>query len=400
MPDTELQLRWTSVRGQLARSSPEASGLMVFSRLNIYYLSGTLAHGVLWLPREGRPVLLVRKGFERARLESPLADIMEYHSYKELQGLLAEAGSPMGNVAAAEMSGLPWSMANMLLERVPQTRFVPGEAALMKARTVKTPWEMAKMREAGRRHSMGLQEVLPLLIHHGMTEQEIARLCIDTFLELGHGGIERMTAPGEEVFFGHLAARDSGNYPHYYNGPMGFRGAHPALPCLGSDTVWLPGTPLTVDMAFTFEGYITDKTQTYWPGGASSLPDVARQAYEVCVTVQNRAAEALRPGAVPAHIWRETIDYVSGTPFRAGFMGLGGNQVPFLGHGIGLAIDEQPVIAKGFIEPLEQGMVIALEPKIGIPGFGMVGVENTFEISPEGGKCLTGDKMGIIFLED
>jgi Xaa-Pro aminopeptidase len=82
-----------------------------------------------------------------------------------------------------------------------------------------------------------------------------------------------------------------------------------------------------------------------------------------------------------------------------GFMALGGNKVRFLGHGIGLAIDEYPVIAKGFDAPLEEGMTFALEPKLGIPGFGMVGVENTFEVTPGGGRCLSGEKFEIISVE-
>jgi Xaa-Pro aminopeptidase len=80
-------------------------------------------------------------------------------------------------------------------------------------------------------------------------------------------------------------------------------------------------------------------------------------------------------------------------------MALGGNKVGFVGHGIGLALDETPVIAKGFDAPLEEGMVIALEPKLGIPGFGMVGLENTFEVTASGGRSLTGDATAILCVE-
>lgn len=398
LPDAEVQLRWERCRRLLERRTPEASGLLVFSRINIYYLTGTLGAGLFWLPREGSPVLLLRKGLERAVLESPTAEVRPFRSYREVAGLLAGAGSPLGDVVAAETAGLPWALADMLRERLPDVRFVSGDAALSRARAVKTAWELAKQTEAGERHRQGLREVLPLLVRPGMTERDIAVLCISAYLELGHGGLMRMNAPGEEVFFGHVAADDSGNYPHYYNGPMGFRGMHPALPCLGSETVWRPGTPLTVDMAFNFEGYGTDKTQTYWAGGPDSMPAEARRAYDLCVEVQRAAAASLRPGVVPSRIWRDVLDRVGDTPFAAGFMGLDGNQVPFLGHGIGLAIDEYPVIAKGFDEPLEAGMVLALEPKIGIPGFGMVGIENTFVVEESGGRSLTGDETDVIFL--
>jgi Xaa-Pro aminopeptidase len=77
-------------------------------------------------------------------------------------------------------------------------------------------------------------------------------------------------------------------------------------------------------------------------------------------------------------------------------MGYGNRQVKFLGHGIGLEIDEFPVIAKGFDSPLQENMVLALEPKKGIKDVGMVGIENTFIVTPSGGKCITGFNRGLI----
>ncbi|MEZ4484172.1 MAG: M24 family metallopeptidase [Syntrophotaleaceae bacterium] len=77
-------------------------------------------------------------------------------------------------------------------------------------------------------------------------------------------------------------------------------------------------------------------------------------------------------------------------------MGFGSRPARFLGHGIGLQIDEAPVIAKGFDEPLQAGMVLALEPKKGIEGVGMVGIENTFIVTADGGRCITGVHPGLI----
>jgi len=82
--------------------------------------------------------------------------------------------------------------------------------------------------------------------------------------------------------------------------------------------------------------------------------------------------------------------------FLRNFMGFGDRRVKFLGHGIGLLIDELPVIAEGFNEPLEKGMVFAVEPKRGIANIGMVGIENTFIVNSRGGKSITGDNPGLI----
>lgn len=395
LPLVEAQSRMAACRAHLSRLVPQAGGLLLTSRLNIYYLTGTLGNGLLWLPLNAAPVLLLRKGMARARMESPLEHIVPYRSFADIAPLCEAAGSPLCPTMAVEMGAMSWAMARLFQARVPHN-FVPGDAVISLARSVKSPWELDKLREAGRRQRLVLEELLPEHIHAGMTENEIARQCINLYLAHSHGGMERMSAPGEEVFFGHIAAADSGNYPHYYNGPMGFRGIHPALPCLGSQTVWQPNSPLCVDFAFSYQGYITDKTQCYWPGAASSLPLAAQKAFELCQAVQEQAASQLRPGVLPSAIWSDTLalvadfDRAEKTTFAQGFMGLGENQVPFLGHSIGLSIDEQPVIAHKFDAPLEQGMVLALEPKIGLPGWGMVGIENTFEISPLGGQSLTG----------
>jgi len=154
-----------------------------------------------------------------------------------------------------------------------------------------------------------------------------------------------------------------------------------------------------LDVGFGFEGYTTDKTQLYWSGTRTSVPDVVRRAYELCREIQERAAHSLRPGILPSSIWKDACDYMRTTKFTEGFMGLGDNKVHFLGHGIGLVIDEPPVLAGRFDDPLQEGMTLAIEPKIALPGIGMVGVENTFEVTPGGGKCLTGNRFDLLCLE-
>ena len=79
-------------------------------------------------------------------------------------------------------------------------------------------------------------------------------------------------------------------------------------------------------------------------------------------------------------------------------MGFGARRANFLGHGVGLQIDEPPVLAEGFDEPLAGGMVLALEPKKGVPGVGMVGSENTYLVTPAGGRSLTGNSGELIMV--
>ena len=148
-----------------------------------------------------------------------------------------------------------------------------------------------------------------------------------------------------------------------------------------------------MDVGCGVDGYHTDKTMTYVFG--KSLPDEAIKIHLQCVDIQNRIASMLKPGAIPSVIYNEILDGLD-PAFLENFMGFGSRKVKFLGHGIGLTIDELPVIANGFDEPIQEGMVFAVEPKKGIPKIGMVGIENTFIVTPQGGRNITGNHPGLL----
>ena len=400
IPTEELSLRHERCRRLLRELAPEAGGLLVFARPAVYYLTGTLGMGCVWLPLEGQPLLLLRKGIGRAALEAPGVRVAAYKSYKDLPELAKEAGAPFPGVIAVDMAGLTWQLGDMLAARLSAYRFVSGDSVLAIAQSLKSEWELAIMRHAGERHNLALHEVLPRLIKPGMSEREIAHLAWGVFFELGHQGVMRMSAIGEECFLGHVSAGDSGNYPSSFNGPLGVRGEHPAAPMMGyAGKLWRRGEPLAMDVGFQLEGYHTDKTQLYWAGARGSIPAEVQAAHSFCIDVQAWAAEQLRPGALVSEIWAHVWQWAQKAGFAEGFMGLGENKVPFLGHGIGLSIDGYPAIAKGFDRPVEAGQVFALEPKHGIPGLGMVGVENTFEVRQSGAVCITGQDYEMVCVE-
>ncbi len=326
--------------------------------------------------------------------------ILPFRSFRDLTGLLAGVGSPLSATVAAEMGGISWALGRTLAEHLAPANLVPGDRALSLARAVKSPWELEIIRAAGADHDRCLRERLPALIAPGMTEREIAHRVWEVLFAAGHQGLLRMENYGEEIFLGHVSAGESGNYPSVFNGPVGLRGEHPATPHMGSSKRWERGEPLVCDVGFVRSGYHTDKTQVYFAGPRGAIPERAAAAHEFCIEVQSWLAGQLRPGSVPSQLAEHCFAWAERAGWAEGFMALGGNKVRFVGHGIGLAIDEYPVIAKGFDAPLEAGMLLAIEPKIGIPGLGMVGVENTFEVTPAGGRCLTGAAYDIICVEE
>ncbi|MDR2050884.1 MAG: Xaa-Pro peptidase family protein [Deltaproteobacteria bacterium] len=389
IPLEELALRRRKCLELLRQLHPEAGGILIFSRLNIYYFTGTLAVGLLWIPHEGEPVLAVRKGLERARLESPHSVSASYKSYSRIAGLLEERGSPLTRTFALEQNGLTWSLGLNFSRYFQDFKYVAADDVLERTRGVKTDWELAKLRLAGQRHYTALCKIFPERVRPDMNAYQISRLLWDIFFELGHSGPIRMAAPGEESFLGSVCVGENSAYPSYYNGPLGLKGAHPSSPYMGyAGEVWSRGTFLGTDVGFVLEGYNSDKTAFYFAGKPSEIPAQARKAQDCCLEIQAEIASRLKPGAIPQELYRHALDMAAKRGFGLNFMGHGGNQVPFIGHGLGLNLDEWPALADKFTEPLRENMVIALEPKITIPGYGMLGVESTLALTATGCVCL------------
>ncbi|WP_027179853.1 M24 family metallopeptidase [Maridesulfovibrio bastinii] len=400
VPEDELKIRWEKCRDFLRTLVPDASGVMAFSRLQIYYLSGSLVNGVFWLPLEGEPVLFVRRSLDRAMLESPVKNIRAFKSYSHLAPIAKECGSPLTEIIGVESGGLTWQLGEMLTSRIKEVKFKPADKVFSFARSLKSEFELEIMRRTGELHHHALFNVLPGRIKTGMTEREISHIIWNVFFELGHQGLMRMQSYGEEIFLGHVSAGDSGIYPSSFNGPLGLRGEHPSTPCMGNASVtWKKGTPLSTDVGFVLEGYHTDKTQIYWGGNRESIPESVLSAQSFCEDMQSLAASMLKPGATPEAIYLAVLSEAEKRGFSEGFMGIGQSKVPFLGHGIGLAVDGFPPVAKGFDLEIQKGMVFAFEPKQSIPGVGMVGVENTFEVTADGCRSITGDDFSIIYID-
>ncbi len=400
LPKEELELRHGMCRTLCQEINPDMAGLLVFSRLNIYYLSGTLGNGLLWLPIQGEPILFLRKALDRARLESPIKNIQHFTDFSDVLTCCNANGLGSKATIAVEMGAVAWSLCHELQNTFQGHNFISGDMVLAKARSRKTTWELNKMRIVGARHHEALYNIMPQRLSVGLSEFDVARLSWDVFFKLGHGGINRMGNFGEECFLGHIAAGDNGNYPSHFNGPLGLMGHHPSTPYMGNaKIIWKKGELLALDIGFLLEGYHTDKTQVYFAGNEKNMPDNIKKAHDACIEIQNKAAEALKVGAIPSEIWVDAKARADKFGISEGFMGLGQNKVPFLGHGIGLVVDEYPVIANRFDEPLIEGMTLAIEPKVGIPGLGMVGVENTYEVTPSGGKSITGQEFSIRCVE-
>jgi Xaa-Pro aminopeptidase len=383
VPANEISQRVS--RLQLRLQEGTVDGVLILDPVNMFYYTGTMQQGVVFVPTEGAPVFLVRRSFERAQLETPLQRVVPLKGFSQLQATLADMGLRTHTLGVAEAT-VSVSVFKTLAKAFPGGTFTDSSALLGMIRAVKSDYEVDLIRRAGALHER-VYGAIPAMISEGLTEWELGAEIHQKMMALGYTGITRFAVSGMEMFLGIVSFGESGNYPTASIGPGGLVGLSPAFPLVGGMRKLGRGEPVFVDTGFGYEGYFTDKTRVFSLG---ALPAAALDAHKVCLDIQEAVRCRLKPGAIPSQIYEEVCgEFVHSRGFAKHFMGFGGNQVPFLGHGIGLAIDEFPVIAGKVHTPLEANMVIAVEPKKGLEGIGLVGVENTFRVTAEGGEKLT-----------
>ena len=390
VPIKELNSRIERFRKQMDYDHPTWEITAVFSKINIYYFTGTMQEGVLFIPRHEEAVFWVRRSYERAAEESLFPVIKPMESYRDA----AVTMKNLPDTVYLEKEIVPIAMLQRFQKYFPFSVIESADLQIGKVRSIKSSYEMALMEESGKIHQLVTEELVPGLLMEGMSEMEFFTELYSLLIHQGHHGVARFGMFDTESILGQIAFGESSIYPTSFNGPGGNYGMSPAVPIHGSRNRKLrKGDLVFVDTGCGVEGYHTDKTMTYMYG--KSLPDEVIQIHLQCVEIQNKIAAMLKPGAIPSVIYNEILNELS-PEFLENFMGFGTRKVKFLGHGIGLTIDELPVIANGFDEPIREGMVFAVEPKKGIPHIGMVGIENTFVVSPQGGRNITGNHPGLL----
>ncbi len=390
VPSTELESRMARFKTQMNLSNPEWEIAVIFSKINQYYFTGTMQDGMLLIPRDEDATFWVRRSFERATYESLFPQIKPMKSFRDA----AKSVEKIPDTVHLETETVPLALYGRFQKHFPFKDFKPVDTSIAAVRAIKSEYELQLMRKAGTIHQRVLEDILPEMLIEGMSEAELAAELFKVMVDEGYQGITRFGMFDTEMVLGHIGFGESSIYPSYFDGASGNYGMGPAVPLLGSRERKLKkGDLVYVDIGSGVEGYNTDKTMTYMFG--SSLPQYAIDIHNKCVDIQNEIAAMLKPGAIPSQIYNNIMNSLD-EDFMQNFMGFDNRKVKFLGHGIGLLIDELPVIAERFDSPIQEGMAFAVEPKNGIKDIGMVGIENTFIVTAGGGESITGNSPGLI----
>ena len=383
VPASELTARLNELRRVMSATHPDWKMVLLDNKIDLYYFTGTMQEGALVITPD-EAVLFVRHSYECAVRDSRFPDIRPLGSFRGIASAFPEIPETV-YVAARTMTLQKLTMLQKYLPFAPS----PIDGILSGLRSVKSEYELDCMRHAGKIHAKVLETVAPALLRPGLSE---ARLCAEICTSmLDHGAmcISRYNQPAAEDVLGFSSFSENSLLPAALDGPSGTVGTCIAMKSIGStERLLRGGDTVLLDIPCGWRGYHTDKSITFYYGELDKHPQsgVIRAAREQCIALENETASLLRAGAVPAEIYEKILSLVD-PAFREGFM----NGCKFLGHSIGLTMDETPVLAKGFSAPLESGMTLAVEPKIAIPGVGLIGCENTYEITADGpAQSLTG----------
>jgi Xaa-Pro dipeptidase len=382
VPATEIHGRIS--RLQMALQEQQADGALIVQNSDLYYFSGTIQQSHLYVPAEGKPLLMARKSLARARAESPIADIVPLSSPKQISGILNDHGLPLPRRLGLELDILPvnlFRLYEMVFEGPDAWDVSP---TIRSIRGIKSEYEIDIITEAAKLSDQVAAHTAEIL-KEGMTELELAGLVEAHARKLGHQGIVRMRLFGGELFYGHLLSGPSAAVPSFMASPTGGTAPNPAVAQGAGFARIVPNEPILLDYAFAFNGYISDHTRIFALG---SLPDDLIAAHGVMLAIQEHLKTAAKPGIPVGHLYDLGLKRATEAGYENHFMGAESNRIKFIGHGVGLELDEYPILAKGQETPLAENMVIALEPKLIFPGKGVVGIENTHVVTPDGLKQL------------
>jgi len=371
-------------RLQTVLQSQQIDGALFLQNSDLYYLSGTIQQSHLYVPAEGKPLLMARKSLARARAESPIDDIIPLSSPKRIPGILKDHGLPLPRRLGMELDVLPVNLFRIyeLIFEGPDISDV--SPALRTIRAVKSDYEIAIISKAADLSDQ-VASYAKGILKAGMTELETAGLVEAHARKLGHQGIIRMRIFGGELFYGHLLCGASAAVPSYLASPTGGSAANPAVAQGAGFARMVANTPILLDYAFALNGYISDHTRIF---ALDSLPEELLAAHAAMLKIQLEIKAYARPGVAAGKIYDLGIKLAEEAGYGEHFMGAEANRIKFIGHGVGLELDEYPFLAEGQEMPLVENMVIALEPKLIFPGRGVVGIENTHVVTKEGLKQL------------
>lgn len=374
LPDDEQARRIGRVRRLMEQEGINA--LIITDNANTYYLTGRVFSGYVYLPAAGEPIYFVRRPVE---LKGD--GVVEIHKPEQMAESI---GLNVPATIGLELDVTAYTTVMRLSRVFPESKVVNASGVMRRARAVKTDIELKMIEQSGIDQAYVYHEI-PHLFHSGMTDIEL-QVEIERVSRLaGCLGQFRISGDSMELYMGNVLAGENADAPSPYDFAMGGAGLDPSLPVGANGDLIKPGTTVMIDMNGNYTGYMTDMTRTFALG---EIPEHALKAHQLSIDIHRALAASAVPGAKAADLYHQAEAMVREARMTPYYMGHR-QHAGFIGHGVGIEINELPVIAPRSRDVLEENMVIALEPKFVIPRVGAVGIENTYVVKADGLHPLT-----------
>ena len=375
--ENELELKWRRI--QQAMRQEEADGCLLTMNMNLYYVSGQVFNGYFYLPAEGRPYWFVK------RLTIPETDrVHAIRKPEQMPDFFQDLGLAMPRKLLLEADELSYH-EYIRLQHVFRPEVTGNASALIRhIRMIKTPWEIEQMRISARKHEAVYREI-PACYRPGMTDIELQIEIEKRMRVYGSLGYFRAFGSNMDIFMGSLLAGENAGEPSPFDFALGGAGMHVSGPLGANGTLLREGTTVMADMSGNYTAYQTDMTRVFSIG---KLPDRAYRVHRVALEIQARMERTAKPGVPCAELYRDALAMAGQEGLEDCFMGTR-FQAKFVGHGVGLEINELPVLTTRSKDILQPGMTFAFEPKFVLAGIGAVGIENTFLVTDSGVEKMT-----------
>ena len=393
MTHAEQSLKVSKIQREMAEAG--ADSLLLRSIPAFLYLTGTVMQGFIYVPAEGEPLWFLEHPSDTRPVEDD-SRIFRIRKPEEIPALLKETGYEIGPGTALELGQMPVSDFLRLskLSASGHVSETDGSQILRRARMIKTADELEEMRRLAKIQVQVYRES-PGLYRPCMTDSDWQHEIEYAMRRHGSIGLFRTYGWRMESFQGNVITGATASAPAPYDFAMGGRG-YDAYPFGASGTVIEPGHTVMIDMAGNYGTLQTDMTRTYTLG---EVPEEARRAHGVSLKMHEMFRETVRPGKPIAEVYNRCLQMADEAGLGDYFMGTKEWKSKFVGHGLGIEINELPVLTARQKGNFEEGMAIAFEPKFVLPEIGPVGAENTYIITSGEPENITSFPMDLIPLD-
>lgn len=385
LPSDEMERRVERLR------CAATADLLIADNATLFYLTGRVFNGWAFIPKDDtiEPVWFIRRPVE---MEGER--VVAVRKPEEIPAKLVDMEIPSPSEIGLEMNALIYSTVMRLAALFPEAKAVNASPAVSVARSVKTPMEIEMMTRSGIAQERVYRKI-PSLFTPGMTDYELD-VAIEHLSRIeGCLGQFRIAGDTMEFFMGNILTGENADAPSPYDFALGGAGMNPSLPVGATGEEIKRGTTVSVDVNGDYTGYMTDMTRVFTYG---EVPQIAIDAHRCSLEIHREFQRMARPGVPAKALWEMAERMAKAAGFERYFMGHR-QKAAFCGHGVGIEINELPVIAPRSRDILADHNTIALEPKFVLPRIGAVGIENTYVITPDEARCLTNAPEELLPLE-